>query len=355
MKIGIMTFHWATNYGAILQAYALQRFLMGKYSDAKVEIINYKPKRYDIRFFDFLNILHPRKVVYTYGEHKRENKIKFFRNEQLKLTHRFYSEAELAVSCDDYDILISGSDQIWNSYYTSSGENGLTLAYYLSFGRADCRRIAYAASFGCDIYPQELVSVIKPYLERYNRLGVRENSAIKILCNMGIYNAELNADPTLLLEKWDYLSLIETSGPQNEYIAAYFLRDNASNVRDKINNCRNAKIIDCSVRVIGDKTIGGWLQMIHDCKVLLTNSYHGMLFAIIFNKDFYVFLEKRNNIGMNDRIITLLSIAGLQDRIIDGNKICPALSTDWEEVNRKLKDYREKAKKYLNDAILGTA
>ena len=121
MKIGILTFHWATNYGAVLQCYALQQTLAEMGHD--VEVINYKPQRYDFSWKKYFR--HPSSIRYIkrdYIQHRKEKLLVQFRQEYLNLTQRYYANSDLDKISSYYDIVISGSDQILNPYFTNSGE-----------------------------------------------------------------------------------------------------------------------------------------------------------------------------------------------------------------------------------------
>ena len=141
MKIGILTFHWATNYGAILQCYALQEFL--REEGHIVEVINYKPRKYDF-WFKYLKrpwlVCHILKDIVAY---KKEKKLRHFRNKMLVQTKRFYLTEELYKSKLYYDLIISGSDQVLNPSFTIGGEDRPTSVYYLA-SFPSSRRIGYA-------------------------------------------------------------------------------------------------------------------------------------------------------------------------------------------------------------------
>ena len=147
-SIGIMTFHWATNYGAVLQAWALQHFLDEHHYNA--EIIDYRPKEYKLSYIRCFFTRNPHHISSNIVTYKKEKAIEKFRKQHLKLTSVLYSSKnELRKAPPLYDIYISGSDQIWNPYFTMRGQRGLTLSYYLDFVPTHSRRIAYASSFGC--------------------------------------------------------------------------------------------------------------------------------------------------------------------------------------------------------------
>ena len=180
MRIGILTFHWATNYGAVLQAFCLQEYL--REQGHKVDIINYKPKRFDLTLTQFIK--NPRRLRYLRKEliaKRKESLLAPFREKYLNQTKRYYSTKEIQSANMDYDLLISGSDQILNPSFTICGESIPTSAYYLSFGPKTAKRIGYAVSFGCVQYPEQATIYASEWINNFDAIGTRENTGFNIL------------------------------------------------------------------------------------------------------------------------------------------------------------------------------
>ena len=154
MKIGIMTFHWAANHGALLQTYALQKSLESLFPGDKALIVDYKPARYEWNFKKVFNSRNMRVVRENLREVKKEKLLAPFRNNIPKTKH-YDSVEELMKQPPDCDVLIAGSDQIWNEYYTMQGEGKPTAAYYLPFS-PQATHISYAASFGATSVKPEM-------------------------------------------------------------------------------------------------------------------------------------------------------------------------------------------------------
>ncbi|MBS5588777.1 MAG: polysaccharide pyruvyl transferase family protein [[Clostridium] spiroforme] len=359
-KIGIMTFHWAANHGAILQAYALQTYL-SKELLCDVKIINYCPKKYEKKFVNCVKIFHPKITLRNIKELKKENKLKNFRNDYLCLTKRYYSQNELINEKLDFDILICGSDQIWNPYFTSLGEGKPTYAYYLNFGKENCKRIAYSVSFGCHDYPKHIISSAKKYIERFDYIGVRESTGISILDKEGITNAIKTADPTLLIKCNDYEKLITNEHTNNERldkeVICYILRKQNRKIKHNIRMM--VKILSGSKKFksIENTSMSEWLYSIKNAKYFITNSFHGVMMSLIFHTNFYVILEQGGRSGMNDRILTILKVAGLTHRIIDINDYQNSIeqifdtNIDWEEVDKNLENFSCISKQFLKNAL----
>lgn len=310
MKIGIITFHWATNYGAILQAYALQTYLenMGH----EVWIINYKPKHYELTYrkiFSNPYLLYDLKC--SLQQKRKEKILEKFRKEKLNLTARYYSTEELQDNPPKFDIYISGSDQILNPAFTLNGDNKPSSAYYLNFGNDKIKRYGYAVSFGCVEYPLNAKEIAEPLLQKFDFITVRENSGLNILRTMNYFKIDVAPDPTLLLDSIEYNKLIDYDHNQNTtYNYVYILRNFAFKNELK-KYIKNIKYADSN-----EFSISQWLLNIKNAEFVVTNSYHGVIFCIHFQVPFVVTLETKENIGMNDRFYTLLEKLGLLDRII---------------------------------------
>jgi hypothetical protein len=350
MKIGTITFHWATNYGAVLQAFALQQYL--KKSGFECEIINYLPLRIKL-IQSLINIknLNLRQIV-------KEAKIKKFRNEYLTLSRKtYFTNNSLKKSCNDYDIYICGSDQVWNEPFALNAEGRPTLSYYLNFVNDGKTRISYAASFGTDKLSTKVIDLVKPELQKYKMISVRENTGKSIVENDLGLKASLVVDPTLLLTKESYEAIIADKIVIEKYqFFTYLLHENqktANIINDYIYNNYFKKDIDKRYNQEPISMIE-WLYNINNAKLVLTNSYHGVIFSILFQTPFIVVPVE--NSGMNDRVITLLHSLGLQGRAIDTfdkEKINNILeeSIDWDIIDKKIQILREGSTKFLETAL----
>lgn len=346
MKIGILTFHWATNHGGILQAYSLQKYLSEAIPDSEVSIIDYWPSRYQKSVKRALHSRHVSAIVNNLKEIKKEKILAPFRS-KIKKTYRYYSEKQLKDFPPQVDVLITGSDQIWNEFYTMKGEGGITTAYYLPF-QPNARKISYAASFGLVAVKPEMEAVIRPHLEAFDAISVREQTGKAILDKMGISSVVV-CDPTLLLKSGDFEDICQ-GNIKEEYIAKYILRAQTrdtlsiiSRIEDAVSD--NKKVID-----IGLLSVEEWLGAIKNASCLVTNSFHGVVFALKFHTPFFVVTEKGNLNGMNDRFYTLLGVVGLEDRIVsDEDQINDKKSAyiDWESVDSRLDAYSESSKAFL--------
>ena len=350
IRIGIMTFHWACNYGAVIQAYALQEYIKQRY-DCEVEIIDYYPDSFRYTLKKAFTPSYPSVMIHRLKEFLRERKIKDFR-ENLTLSSHYSSTKQLQEYVDQYDLLVCGSDQIWNPSFTRSGEGELTTAYFLDFG-GECKRISYAASFGCKQYPSDLITSVVDLLDRFDHISVREATGVDLIYQLTKKESIRVCDPTMLPDSSLFLKHVDVKKTQH-LIGVYSLR--GINLGGFANICKSQLEGATAIKHIKSNTIPEWLETIYCSKLFITNSFHGMMMALRFHRNFAVLLEKGTLSGMNDRFITVLDELGLTNHIIEeltieeANRIC-RLFIDWAEVDEKIDIYRKESIAYLDTAI----
>lgn len=340
MKIGILTFHWATNYGAVLQAYALQEFLKKKGHD--VWIIDYIPFTFKLRASFFIK--HPSALFYIKDfihKGRKDKKIELFRTKFLRRTIRITSCEELASFSMHFDVIVSGSDQVLNPSFTLMGENKPTSSYYLGFAKEGALKVGYAVSFGCETYPTEASVYAKQWINNFDRLGVRENTGMSIVKELGyLKDAVLVPDPTLLMGHGLFDSIKLNSPIRQNYRCVYLLRKKI-NKRDN-----NEIVIDEGT---DSYTMEEWISLIKYAKGLITNSYHGMIMAILNHVPFVVLLESGDDAGMNDRFFSLLGRLGLTDRICQCEFFDDVMNRqiDWNDVDTKIAAFQKLGCEFL--------
>lgn len=342
MKIGILTFHWATNYGAVLQAYALQKHLVQAGHD--VYVIDYKPRKYDFSWSNVLkhpgNLLHLRRYICRL---RKEKKLDGFRRRYLHLTEHYCSHQELKAAAVGYDVLISGSDQVLNPYFTMHGEGGPTSVYYLDFPDSGSLKLGYALSFGCLSYPEDALGTARRYIKNFDKVSVREDSAVGIAEQLHYPgSARVVPDPTVLTGKSLFDGIgISDAGSGKPYVCVYMLR------RSLPYDIADAVYID---EVHQSYSMEEWLSLIRDSQILVTNSYHGMIVAILFHVPFIIEIEGGGDAGMNDRFTTLLRRIDMLSRIDDGSnfqQLLEEINIDWDTIDQKLNEYRLKGEDFL--------
>lgn len=339
-KIGILTFHWGTNYGAILQAYALQVYLTQIGHD--VYIINYRPQEYKKTLFRCFFKKRFWLFLLNLKEYIKEMKLDTFRKKYLNETILYKSLDELKRNPPQLDMYICGSDQIWNSYFTTKGEgNKPTSTYFLNFGGTSVKRIAYAVSFGCEVYPDEASDVAQKYISKFLAISVREESGLSIVKQLGYENPIKLPDPTLLLSREDYSFANTNKKIFQKKAFIYILRDEYKEVDKIVSFLKRDHIIDTSNNFFNPKSIEDWLKSIEEASIIITNSFHGAVFSIIFHVPFIVLHASGREAGMNDRFNTLLQALGLENRVLDKydlNKVSELLieKINWDDVDNKL-------------------
>lgn len=345
MKIGIVTFHWPDNYGAVLQAYALQSYLTDL--GHNVDVINYRPINHSLYYLQVL--LHPvylKNIGIIRRKKQKNNLLNVFRKKYIHLTKRYVSCDELMKASLDYDLLISGSDQVLNPSFTLFGERKPTATYYLPF--CNCRKIGYAISFGCTEYPNEANQYSKKWIQNFDGCGVREDSGLNVLNQLGYEKHQMVVpDPTILYHN-HLFDKIDVESFANNQICVYVLR-------------QSIKIEYPNIYYMDDNhqpvSMESWLGRIINSCGLITNSYHGMIMAILHHVPFVALLETGNVAGMNDRFYTLLNRLGLKSRIMpndaDQALILKELEMpiNWEIIDKQVDEYSKEGAKFLSNYL----
>lgn len=329
MKISInSTFSYIKfnlNYGSTLQCYALQKYL--KKRGHYVEHLR------DYRANPIYIIQRFKNIKYTklfFQKVKAMWKMQQFVKDNLILSKRaYFSDRALKKHGPIVDCHIVGSDQIWHNtnkfrYLTYAPTNALKLSYAASFGRADISN--------------EMKAIIKPWLKRFDGLSVREKSGVNIINSMGM-EAKWVLDPTLLL---DYIEYPVKENGKSHYFYCYFL--NLSKKKDipfetikKIVNDKDEQMIITAplnyMYFIDERvlfpSVEEWLGLYKNATCIFTNTYHGLLFCIIFKKQFVFFAQKSAQKSENERFYSLLKLLDLEERLV---------TNDDQEMMRKLID-----------------
>ena len=357
-KIGLLNMRYDNNYGGNLQRFALYTVLQRMGYDveylyiremwddwfvgrSKVNIVKQMVKQF-LRF-----ALHPTKEpILPWHREKQEYKemcsnTEPFLDKHIKHTRVLHNSCEFkrAIRKGNYDVIVAGSDQIWRKRYVDRYGIGTFFMDFLPnsfYGK----RIIYGASFGVDYaeYTPEDIQYIKPFFEQLDLVTVRETSALQLLSQYGltIPKAEVVLDPTLLLEKEDYIRLIKSADtkPSDGNMFCYVLdkSDEIDKVISRMSEERQLTSFRWSLETNG--SVEQWLRSFMDAEFVVTDSYHAMLFSIIFNKPFK--LIKNNNRG-NARYDSLCNILNINN--ID--------KLDTIKVNEQLKVQKIKSTKLL--------
>ncbi len=358
MKIGIVTFHNSSNYGAVLQSFALQRALQKQTDD--VVIVDYDNKFISkglkrIRFGLSLHYLYyAMQDVRNFK--KNSAKIakfkRFFKNRYL-LSERL-SKRRILKNGYPLDLLISGSDQIWNPRLLK----GFDRVYFGDFPGVGAR-ISYASSFGNYAFDNEVYNgELKAFLSGYEKISLREKSGL--LTQVTGKEASEVLDPTLLLnaDEWrEYLELDRVPKAKSKYLLVYALNDfdNVVSVAEKIATERgleiyfigNHKIRSKNVRVFRDLGPEEFVAFFDGADYVVTNSFHGTAFSVIFRKQFVSVLNKKSP----ERAKTFLEKIGLLSRLIDGGMPNDLSGEEFAFTQKRIDELKEQSMEYLTSGV----
>lgn len=353
-KFGIVTFHHALSYGAVLQTYALQNFLFNIGIDN--EVVNYRCKFIEDRakVFKYIKGKSLKNYCYSlkYGKEitKERKNSDYFGKKFLKMTKPFSKET-LAQCSDDFDGFITGSDQVWSPVCA-----GFDSAYFLDFAKKG-QKFSYAASFGTKKLPNEKQNAYKKRLSDFSAISVREESGKQLVENIGNCQKIIHIDPTLLLtdKQWDeiasnveinepYIFLFTVLKPKN--LVNYAL-ELARKTGIKVIYLNKAhKINDPMLKYMNAVTADKFVSLIKNATYVCTNSFHGNAFSLIYHKNFVV--ETDTLTGENNRSKELMLKLGLKNRIL-AKGFSPEINadTDWLAVEKILDRERLKSQEYL--------
>lgn len=342
MNIGILTHPQETNYGGILQCYALSTFLtkMGH----NTIVIRREPNK---QFFlwewirTLLSKLHvPR--YYKPNVIDRGVQIRPFVERYINRTVPIRSNSDMRKVCRKYelDAVIVGSDQVWReSYALRFGYN-----YFLDFVPDDVIKASYAASFGLSEwnYTKEQTNTIKKLLSRFKGISVREEDAITLIKNNTGLDAIQLVDPTMLLTQEDYNKITSPRLLSEQYVFVYWLGEKEKVLNDvEEYRKKGYKIIEVYLRDEKEQiSVEDWLSYIKYADLVLTDSFHGCVFSIINKTPVEVF---RNHSGGNGRMYSLFNMLNVQRARIH--------SSDYSRIEPLLLKEIRKSKDYLIDFL----
>ena len=373
MKIGILTLPLNTNYGGILQAYALQTILerlghevyliekcrkklslpiwKAPFAYAKRIYRNIRGQRWPIFYEQKLNVEMP--II-------RQHTDKFISKYLKRKVYGNFSD----IKETDYDAIIVGSDQIFRAAFLHKD----IVHSYLDFAVGwNIKRIAYAASFGTKEWEYSKKQTIEcgKLIKLFNAVSVREASGI-ILCSkyFGI-KAEHVLDPTLLLDRVDYVELFKaTNTPRSQGNLLCYILDKTIEKNCIINEiAKGLNLIPFNVKSESDLVsdplvkriqppIEQWLRGFYDAEYVVTDSFHACVFSILFKKPFIVIANERRGLA---RIMSLLTVFGLEDRLVLQGKHGVNLSgIDYDKVYQKLQVLREESRCFLKVNLSNT-
>lgn len=360
MKIGIVTFHFVNNFGGALQAYALQKTISDKCNETPI-IVDYR--NWFIRFTDFIRLFpitgNVSEVISGLKTLKqrfsRVRKFCEFIKKNYKMTRFYVNGLALYIfppKCDKY---ICGSDQIWNPILTG----GIASPYFLGFVKNSKDKFSYAPSFGSSFLHKIFKKRIKNYLLSLGSISVREIDGVQLVKSLTGRGAERLIDPSFLLEKSEWDSIAVTPSVEGRYILLYIMQrddsiyDYAKKLKDKLEvqlveisrYGYKPDFVDVSLVNIGP---GEFIGLFQNADYVCTNSYHGLSFSIIFEKEVYLIPCKR----FKSRINNLLELLKIDEPLESQTDNHVPLNYNKVFVRQIIRQERDKSIEYLKRNIM---
>ncbi len=340
VKIGVMTFSPMTlNPGTVLQSWSLCHFL-DSIPGIESELIWYRSNKSNnhsifslraslktlfIRFFQLLHCGFARKI-------------------RKYPTDRPLVRATVSSINGRYDMILVGSDQVWNPKITGNDNS-----FFLDFVK-NAKKAAYAPSIGKDDWSDDIKAELQGFLNDFEFIGIREKTSIPAVEKLSKKTVHWSIDPTFLINKteWSKIALAPNK-KKDSYIMGYC-------IKRKSKFPAYAHAIEYAAKTLGIPSIeinkmhvgtDEWLGYLLNAKMVITDSFHGMAFSINNNIPFYVLISSSSN-----RITSLLNILGLEDRLItSADEMDFTKEIDWEPINKKLEELRKENQTWLKESI----
>ena len=346
MKVGIVTFHKADNYGAVLQAYALQKTL----TNLGVEsfFLEFQEPEVKTKSPDKTVGKGPHAFVARLrGAQKiRTALFEAFRNRHLQCSPPLNAEQAVELN-NSYNYFLTGSDQVWNFCLPEANER-----YFLPFALPD-KRISYAASFGMDEIPKELKEWYTERLSRFRSISVREERGRELVRELTGRDCAVCLDPVLLLSRADWLPLI-TSRHETPYLFLYMVRYDAE-LADHAKREAEERGLELRIATAGfipqygfapwsDVGVEQWLSLIYGCSEVFTNSFHCTAFAMLFGRPVMTTMLRDSLSHRNGRLEELLNLGGIEHQ--NGPTVVSA-----EDFARRIQEKRQNSTNFLRDSL----
>ncbi len=352
IKIGILTFHFSHNIGSALQTYALRKYLLSLGAGVECNVINYEKKDWiPIPLFSDCksNVLQyvKRRIVFSLVKIRIAYFVRFQRR-YCGLTKR-YGRADLQKLNETYDLFVFGGDQIWCVENHKVDET-----YFGDFVRDESKKVSYAPSFGITKLPENRKANIAKLLSKFKMISVREKSGQEIVNDLLGYRPQIVLDPVFLINREAYDDLAGGKKVNTGNCFCYIRNKNYgcamefATIASKKKNLMLQTVSDTDLNgkyipIIGPER---WLRLVKSADLIVTNSFHGMCFSIIYHKEFYVDANQNET-----RILNILEMLGLEDRLLplkDGKEAKPI---NWNNVDNIIAKHRQESFDYIKQAI----
>lgn len=369
MKAAIITLALSNNYGAALQTYALAK----KTKDFGVDTVVYKYN--DLRRMTYGVPFH-KKVLSTVWRHvkdafslwQKKKGFNDFRENYIPFTpKRYHNNDELKNAPQDFDVFISGSDQIWNPDVFL-----FDTSYFFDFIPDDCKRISYASSFGKSTFNESHMEKCGELLSIYSSISVREESGIEIVKELCGKDAECVLDPTMTLEAYEWDEIAESAkykAKNFKGILCYIMPGDNKVVSSIVMVARQLQAkTGLPVKYIGIKEYDIFKFGVKDCDIfvspmdfvayfknaeyVVTNSFHGTAFSLIYNKKFYIPIndELKKGKALHERVLSITKKLDAENALVSTSNL-ELKELDLEKIQNKLSVERKKSLSFLKDSL----
>ena len=365
LNIGILTYHRAENYGALLQAYALRKHL--QHLGHNVSFVDYWPKYHSEYFSLFPLRIFKKKgfkgkikmlqkfVLWGIPKYIRKSRLQRFMYERLGLSrHPLYSGDECKT--EQYDVVVYGSDQIWRKQ--NRGGVGFDAWYFGSENVQANKKVVYAGSMGVMSMDSEDESFVYQQMKNFDALSVREKDLQDFLLSKGIESL-LVCDPVFLLSKDEWQQMAFPQRLKKKYILFYNLLNSQESVSFANNLSQRTglpiieinKVLTCSRflnrRYVSCASVEQFLGLIRDAQYVVSNSFHGVAFSLIFEKQFYAVGMK----SRSSRVESLLASVELPKRYMPTDQSMSVIAIDYQIVNEKISKFVKLSQEYLSESL----
>lgn len=367
--VGIITYHWSDNYGALLQTFALQEVLRRLGHEPLV--IDYHNWARTLRARSparMLRRLGRRAVEGFFWNRERERRTEAFRKQYLSMTQvRYRDQDSLYENPPEFDAYITGSDQVWNPE-----NNGFDQAYFLTFAPPNTRKISYAASFGVSTLPKRYWNDYRLWIRQLDHVSVREADGARILSEVAGVSAPVVVDPTLLMDLDAWRKISVAPAIELPYILCYRVTNRRqtaawiSDVAQQIARLTGWKVVSVgrpgqfprrqlSTADVPHAGPQEFLGLMEHASAVVTDSFHGVVFSVSYQKPFFLGVDTQ--FPRNSRLTHLVEWLGLHQRMWNASArldVEPGLlGTDYSRAFEKLGDERHKSLDYLRRALAG--
>lgn len=368
MKISLITLQYIHNYGSVLQAYASQ--CLFEKAGYEVEVVDYirpncrketilaEQAKADCQNKGIKSYYIIRSILYhkrRYNFRRYDEIFQTFIKKHIHLSKPYADVKSLMQDPPMADIYCTGSDQMWNSIWNG----GILKEHFLAYAPAGKKRIAFATSFGRTDLDQKEIEITRAFIQQYNAISVREESALALLKKMDYANAVHVLDPTLIMSADEWLSQLSIHAQKNfRYVLVYNLNDNLllEKFALKIARENNIRLLKIGLywrayfrpgKTISLPPVETFLSLIKNADYIVTDSFHGTAFSLSFNKQVFVFYPDR----FSTRLQSILSLTHQEHRAVSDctanwKKIKPI---DYTEVNTILARERQKARRFIEE------